>query len=170
MHGREHCTWFDGLYADGLSEVADHGVRVSVGEATHGRAVHLQQHVPVVRQRANVTHERVEVHVSEEGEEAMFSSSKQLDHGAELARASPRHGALVHFGRPVLLPLQGFGHAAPLLPSVQLSAGIWCSAFSPTSAHTRPDVSPPTSSLTTESYYMTSASIQSNLNMPSNII
>lgn len=119
--GSEHGTWFEGLDADGLSEVADDGVRVSVGEATHRRAVHLQQHVPVVRQRADVTHERVEVHVSEEGEEAMFSSSEQLDHGAELARASPRHGALTHFSRPVLLPLQRFGHAAPLRPSDQIS-------------------------------------------------
>ena len=108
-------TWFDRLQADRLPKVADDSQGVAVCKSTDRRPVHLQQHVPVVGQLPDVTHQHVQLHLAEVGELSQLCSSQNLHHGAEVPQVPPWHRALHHLAGPVFLLLQRPGHGYSLI-------------------------------------------------------
>ena len=87
--GRGGRTWFDGLQADRLPKVADDSQGVAVCKSTDGRPVHLQQHVPVVRQLPDVAHQHVQLHLAQVRELSQLRAPENLHHGAEVSEVPP---------------------------------------------------------------------------------
>lgn len=109
-------TCFHGLHANGLPEVSDDSQSISVGESAHRSAVHLQEHLPAAGEPPGVTDQRFRSYVSEVGELSVLGAASDLHHRDQLPGSPPRHGALLHFGGPVLLLFQGFGHCCRETP------------------------------------------------------
>lgn len=123
-------TWFHGLHANGLPEVSDDSQSISVGESTHRSAVHLQQHIPAAGEPPGVTDQRLRNYVSEVGELSVLCAASDLNHRDQLPRSPPWHGALLHFGGPVLLLFQCFGHCLLLWETTETKSKCPLNSYS----------------------------------------